>query len=51
MKLLPLHLSIKQDCGMYLINLNITADISTVFQSQFISLQQMQPKTVKTNGW
>jgi len=41
MKLLPLHLSIKVVCSMYIINLDITADISTVFQSQFISCQQM----------
>ena len=40
-KLLPLHLSIKLDCSMYFINLDITADISTVFQSQFVSCQPM----------
>jgi hypothetical protein len=41
MMLLLLHLSIKLDCSTYIINLDITGDISTVFQSQFISCQQM----------
>ena len=31
---------------MYIINLDITGDISTVFQSQFISCQQMWLKTL-----
>jgi hypothetical protein len=47
MKLLPLHLSIKLDCSVHIINLDITGDISTVFQSQFISCQQMWLKTLR----
>jgi hypothetical protein len=47
MKLLPLHLSIKLDCSMYFINLDITAHISNVFQSQFISCQQMWLKNLR----
>jgi len=39
MKLLPLHLNLKMDCSKYIINLDITVDISTVFQSEFISCQ------------
>ena len=38
MKLFPLHLSINLDCSTHIINLEFTADISTVFQSQFIFL-------------
>jgi len=51
MKLLPLHLSIKLDCSVHIINLNITGDISTVFQSQFISCQQMWLKTLRIKCW
>ena len=40
MPLLPLHLNKKLDCSKYIINLDIIADISTVFQSQlhFLSI-------------
>jgi len=51
MKLLPLHLIIKFDCSIYFINLDITADISTIFQSQFISCRQMWLKTLGIKCW
>jgi len=47
MKLFPLHLSIKLDCSAHIINMEFTADMSTVLQSQFISCQQMWLKTLK----